>query len=225
MIITFVILVIKGHSKSKKFIATQGIISIHATKRLVIQYTSGPKDYMLVDFWRLVWQERPPTIVMVTNLKEGHKKKCEQYWPDSGGKEFGPFKVTLTEQQVSADYTTRTMQVAVSFHNGIYPDVICINNIAVNRICYTRPCSYMCYICVSIYASTFNMFTFHLKIVYQLLVHKCLHVFTLINDLTICLTFNILMPTCLLKQNNGCAVGGLKWKATESEAVPFYILA
>ena len=77
-------------------------------------YTSGPKDYMLVDFWRLVWQERPPTIVMVTNLKEGSKKKCEQYWPDNGSKEFGPFKVTLTEQQVFADYTTRTMQVTVS---------------------------------------------------------------------------------------------------------------
>ena len=65
-----------------------------------------------------MWQERPPTIVMVTNLKEGNKKKCEQYWPDSGSKEFGPFKVTLTEQQVSADYTTRTMQVTVSLHNG-----------------------------------------------------------------------------------------------------------
>ena len=71
---------------------------------------------MLVDFWKLVWQERPPTIVMVTNLKEGSKKKCEQYWPDSGSKEFGPFKVTLTEQQVFADYTTRTMQVTVSLH-------------------------------------------------------------------------------------------------------------
>ena len=42
--------------------------------------------------------------MMVTNLKEGTKKKCEQYWPNSGSKEFGPFKVTLTEQQVFADY-------------------------------------------------------------------------------------------------------------------------
>ena len=69
---------------------------------------------MLVDFWRLVWQERPRTIVMVTNLKEGNKKKCEQYWPDTGSKYCGPFKVTLTEQQVFADYITRTMQVTVS---------------------------------------------------------------------------------------------------------------
>ena len=61
-------------------------------------------------------QERPPTIVMVTNLKEGNKKKCEQYWPDSGSKNFGPFRVTLTEQQVFADYTTRTLQVTVSVY-------------------------------------------------------------------------------------------------------------
>ena len=39
----------------------------------------GPKDRTLVDFWRLVWQERPVTIVMVTNIKEGNKVKCQQY--------------------------------------------------------------------------------------------------------------------------------------------------
>ena len=74
----------------------------------------GPKQHMLIDFWRLIWQERPPTIVMVTNLKEGNKKKCEQYWPENGNATFGPFKITLTEQQVFADYCIRTMQVSVS---------------------------------------------------------------------------------------------------------------
>ena len=37
----------------------------------------------LVDLWRVIWQERPVCIVMVTNLKEGTKSKCEQYWPDT----------------------------------------------------------------------------------------------------------------------------------------------
>jgi protein tyrosine phosphatase len=71
---------------------------------------------MLIDFWRLVWQERSPTIVMVTNLKEGHQKikKCERYWPVTGSSSYGPFKVTLTEQQVFPDYTIRSMQVTVS---------------------------------------------------------------------------------------------------------------
>ena len=51
---------------------------------------------------------------MVTNLREGNKNKCEQYWPESGSGTFGPFMVTLTEYQVFSDYCTRTMQVAVS---------------------------------------------------------------------------------------------------------------
>ena len=51
---------------------------------------------------------------MVTNLIEGSKKKCEQYWPDSGSSTYGPFKVTLAEQQVFADYTIRTMLLTVS---------------------------------------------------------------------------------------------------------------
>ena len=69
---------------------------------------------MLVDFWRLIWQERPPTIVMVTNLKEGNKKKCEQYWPESENATFGPFMVTLIEHQTYSNYCTRTLHVTVS---------------------------------------------------------------------------------------------------------------
>ena len=68
----------------------------------------------LVDFWRLMWQEKPPTIVMVTNLKEGTKTKCQQYWPDAGAQSFGPFLVTITDQQILADYTTRSLLVQVS---------------------------------------------------------------------------------------------------------------
>ena len=69
---------------------------------------------MLIDFWRLVWQERPPTIVMLTNLKEGNKSKCEQYWPEYGSDTYGPFRVTLTGQQVFCDYCIRTMRLIVS---------------------------------------------------------------------------------------------------------------
>ena len=73
----------------------------------------GPLPKTVVDFWRLVWQEKPPTIVMVTNLKEGTKIKCQQYWPESGTRNFGPFQVTISEEQTLADYTTRTLLVQV----------------------------------------------------------------------------------------------------------------
>ena len=51
---------------------------------------------------------------MVTNLVEGGQQKCEQYWPDQRIQEYGLFKVTLTDQQVFADYTIRQLLVAVS---------------------------------------------------------------------------------------------------------------
>ena len=54
------------------------------------------------------------TIVMVTNVKEDKKTKCQQYWPDSDSKEFGPFRITLADQQIFANYTIRLLQVEVS---------------------------------------------------------------------------------------------------------------
>ena len=67
----------------------------------------------LVDLWRVIWQERPVCIVMVTNLKEGTKSKCEQYWPDNvmDREQFGPFIVTLTDEQVYPDYVIRNMAI------------------------------------------------------------------------------------------------------------------
>ena len=56
------------------------------------------------------------SIVMVTNLKEGAKSKCEQYWPNCvmESEEFGPYTVTLLDEQVSPDYTIRSLSVTVS---------------------------------------------------------------------------------------------------------------
>ena len=119
----------QGYSVPNKFIATQGellstvvgscmatVITCGASPLITVHHSPplGPLPKTVVDFWRLVWQERPPTIVMVTNVKEGNRIKCQQYWPDSGKKEFGPFQVTISDQQVFADYTIRTLSVSVS---------------------------------------------------------------------------------------------------------------
>ena len=53
-------------------------------------------------------------VAMVTNTVEGGQKKCERYWPEQGTQEYGPFKVTLTDQQVFADYTIRQLFISVS---------------------------------------------------------------------------------------------------------------
>ena len=63
----------------------------------------------------MIWQEHVHTIVMVTNLKEDKKVKCQQYWPDSVSHRYGPFLVTITDQQVFADYIIRLLHVEVRY--------------------------------------------------------------------------------------------------------------
>ncbi|PIO75970.1 Protein-tyrosine phosphatase [Teladorsagia circumcincta] len=45
--------------------------------------TQAPTDNTVEDFWRMIWQEKCKSIIMLCNLTECGKKKCEQYWPDS----------------------------------------------------------------------------------------------------------------------------------------------
>uniref|UniRef100_A0A7E4VDN1 Protein-tyrosine phosphatase n=1 Tax=Panagrellus redivivus TaxID=6233 RepID=A0A7E4VDN1_PANRE len=47
--------------------------------------TQGPTDKTVDDFWRLVYQEKIKAIVMLCNILEMGKKKCEQYWPEKAG--------------------------------------------------------------------------------------------------------------------------------------------
>ncbi|XP_019855556.1 PREDICTED: receptor-type tyrosine-protein phosphatase alpha-like, partial [Amphimedon queenslandica] len=75
--------------------------------------TQGPVSKTVVDFWCLVWQERPPVIVMVTNVKEEGKVKCQQYWPDSDTKDYGPFSVTLSDEQVLTEYIIRKIHLTL----------------------------------------------------------------------------------------------------------------
>ena len=74
---------------------------------------TGPLLKTVVDFWRMIWQEKPSAIVMLANLRESGRVKCEHYWPESGKKEYGPFQVILTDQQVQSDYTIRALILTV----------------------------------------------------------------------------------------------------------------
>ncbi|XP_067855537.1 receptor-type tyrosine-protein phosphatase R-like [Heptranchias perlo] len=46
--------------------------------------TQGPMINTVNDFWRMVWQEDCPVIVMITKLKEKNEK-CVLYWPEKRG--------------------------------------------------------------------------------------------------------------------------------------------
>ncbi|XP_061776857.1 receptor-type tyrosine-protein phosphatase F-like isoform X4 [Nerophis ophidion] len=89
---------IDGYRKQNAYIATQ-----------------GPLPETLSDFWRMVWEQRSSTIVMMTRLEEKSRVKCDQYWPSRGTETYGMIQVTMLDTVELATYSVRTFAL---YKNG-----------------------------------------------------------------------------------------------------------
>ncbi|XP_071132561.1 receptor-type tyrosine-protein phosphatase F-like [Mytilus edulis] len=110
---------INNYDKEKAYIATQ-----------------GPKKNTVRDFWHMIWQENVGKIVMVTQLKEGRRNKCVQYWPDVVNEQMvvDNYRLTLTKEKEHTLYvyrlitifnhndTNRTERKVHQFHFTQWPD-------------------------------------------------------------------------------------------------------
>ncbi|XP_059847615.1 receptor-type tyrosine-protein phosphatase S-like isoform X13 [Hypanus sabinus] len=81
---------IDGYRKQNAYIATQ-----------------GPLPETFGDFWRMVWEQRSATIVMMTKLEEKSRVKCDQYWPSRGTDTYGMIQVTLLDTIELATFCVR----------------------------------------------------------------------------------------------------------------------
>ncbi|KAL5015070.1 hypothetical protein ScPMuIL_009340 [Solemya velum] len=81
---------IDGYKKPRAYIATQ-----------------GPLPQTFADFWRMVWEQNCVIVVMITNLVERGRRKCDMYWPEEGTQVYGTVSVKHLNTFSRAHYTVR----------------------------------------------------------------------------------------------------------------------
>ena len=77
-------------------------IEVPNDERLYIA-CQGPLPQTVPVFWGMVWENAVSVIVMLCNVTEGKKPKCEQYWPQESS------EVRMGSMQVRLVNSTRTV--------------------------------------------------------------------------------------------------------------------
>lgn len=95
--------------KSTDYINANFIDSFNQPKAYI--GTQGPLDQTFESFWQMIWEQNVFVIVMITNLIERGRKKCDQYWPKEDTETYGLYEATLLKEDVMANFTIRSIKL------------------------------------------------------------------------------------------------------------------
>ena len=96
--------------------------------------TQCPTTASFPDFWKMIFQYKVPVICMVTNLVEGDKIKCNQYYQEGVHKQVKHDDITITlisEENISAAIIKREFNIkkdyqehkVIHLHYTAWPDL------------------------------------------------------------------------------------------------------
>ncbi|XP_060132119.1 receptor-type tyrosine-protein phosphatase eta [Zootoca vivipara] len=93
-----------GYNSKKEFIAAQ-----------------GPLPNTVQDFWRMIWEKKIYTVVMLTKCIEQGRTKCEEYWPNKQSKSYGDITVAMTSEIALPEWTIRDFSMEKSDSSESHP--------------------------------------------------------------------------------------------------------
>uniref|UniRef100_A0A3Q0R335 Receptor-type tyrosine-protein phosphatase alpha n=1 Tax=Amphilophus citrinellus TaxID=61819 RepID=A0A3Q0R335_AMPCI len=79
--------------------------------------SQGPLQHTIEDFWRMIWEWRSCSIVMLTELEERGQEKCAQYWPSDTAVGYGDISIELKREEENESYTVRDLLVTNNREN------------------------------------------------------------------------------------------------------------
>ena len=115
---------------SLDYINASHIPGIYVKEKFIA--AQGPKDNTLESFWQMIIENRVVNIVMLTNLVESGRKKCEKYFPLTIGTNlvFGPYDISIEREELFTGYAIKMLKVNFPggearvrhFHFTAWPD-------------------------------------------------------------------------------------------------------
>ena len=112
------------------YINASYIPGLYSTHKFIA--AQGPKEGTIEDFWRMIVENEVTNIVMLTNIIEGNRKKCEMYFPLDGRhpEQFGECIIQQVNAETHLGFIVRIFKVTSGnksmqvkhFHFTAWPD-------------------------------------------------------------------------------------------------------